>query len=66
MKGAGWRYEGKGKRKGQATPQKVRQYKKKMKTLAQHLKQSHQSGAKTPDFLLVRLQELGEATPEVG
>jgi len=54
MKVAGWRLEDKGKRKGQATPQKVRQYKKKMRTLSQHLKGNNKkkSGVDAPDFFM--------------
>jgi len=38
MKCAGWRFDDKGKRKGQATPQKARQHHKKMQALRQKLK----------------------------
>jgi hypothetical protein len=57
MKMAGWRLEDKGKRRGQATPQKVRQYKKKMQNLTQRLKTqgsaTKKSGKSNPDFFYV-------------
>jgi hypothetical protein len=39
MKIAGWKLDPKGKRTGQATPQKARQHRKKIQALRQHLKQ---------------------------
>ncbi len=39
MKMAGWKLDDKGKRKGQATPQKARQYKKRIQATRKRLKQ---------------------------
>ncbi|WP_218080131.1 hypothetical protein [Anthocerotibacter panamensis] len=49
MKLAGWKLEDKGKRKGQATPQRARQYKKKIQALRKRLEAKGKE-AKRPGF----------------